>query len=114
MGQSSLGGEQIPPPSSTFMNILCIVIKAVAISDQVTVWGDYGRMERKISMGTAQIVLNDINMQSMVIGWYKLFPHSNNSAETGSPMPHAIEGRRYSASSLESAYQSGSPAGAKM
>ncbi|XP_043476494.1 regulating synaptic membrane exocytosis protein 2 [Leptopilina heterotoma] len=41
---------------------------------QVTVWGDYGRLEgRKVFMGIAQILLDDLNLNDMVIGWYKLF-----------------------------------------
>ncbi|XP_051156405.1 regulating synaptic membrane exocytosis protein 2 [Leptopilina boulardi] len=41
---------------------------------QVTVWGDYGRLEgRKVFMGVAQIMLDDLNLNDMVIGWYKLF-----------------------------------------
>ncbi|XP_033176324.1 regulating synaptic membrane exocytosis protein 2 isoform X13 [Bombus impatiens] len=41
---------------------------------QVTVWGDYGRLEgRKVFMGIAQIVLDELNLNEMVFGWYKLF-----------------------------------------
>ena len=40
---------------------------------QVTVWGDYGKLDRKVFMGVAQIVLDDLNLSSMVIGWYKLY-----------------------------------------
>ncbi|XP_034249482.1 regulating synaptic membrane exocytosis protein 2 [Thrips palmi] len=41
---------------------------------QVTVWGDYGRIEgKKVFMGVAQIMLDDLNLSAMVIGWYKLF-----------------------------------------
>ncbi|CAH2267156.1 jg2894 [Pararge aegeria aegeria] len=41
---------------------------------QVTVWGDYGRIEgKKVFMGVAQIVLDDLNLTNIVIGWYKLF-----------------------------------------
>ncbi|XP_075985875.1 rab3 interacting molecule isoform X4 [Anticarsia gemmatalis] len=41
---------------------------------QVTVWGDYGRIEgKKVFMGVAQIMLDDINLTNIVIGWYKLF-----------------------------------------
>ncbi|XP_018353857.1 PREDICTED: regulating synaptic membrane exocytosis protein 2 isoform X3 [Trachymyrmex septentrionalis] len=41
---------------------------------QVTVWGDYGRIEgKKVFMGIAQIVLDELNLNQMVIGWYKLF-----------------------------------------
>ncbi|XP_063714331.1 regulating synaptic membrane exocytosis protein 2-like isoform X3 [Symsagittifera roscoffensis] len=45
---------------------------------QVTVWGDYGRMERKCFMGVAQINMDDLNLSSsIVIGWYKLFTSSS-------------------------------------
>ena len=41
---------------------------------QVTVWGDYGRLEgKKVFMGIAQIVLDELNLNEMVFGWYKLF-----------------------------------------
>lgn len=45
---------------------------------QVTVWGDYGRMEgRKVFMGLAQIMLDDLDLSNIVIGWYKLFGTSS-------------------------------------
>ncbi|CRL06041.1 CLUMA_CG019127, isoform A [Clunio marinus] len=41
---------------------------------QVTVWGDYGRIEgKKVFMGVAQIMLDNLNLSHIVIGWYKLF-----------------------------------------
>ncbi|XP_066143466.1 regulating synaptic membrane exocytosis protein 2 isoform X3 [Euwallacea fornicatus] len=41
---------------------------------QVTVWGDYGRIEgKKVFMGVAQIMLDNLNLNDMVFGWYKLF-----------------------------------------
>ncbi|CAL4075544.1 unnamed protein product, partial [Meganyctiphanes norvegica] len=41
---------------------------------QVTVWGDYGRLEgKKVFMGLAQIMLDDLDLSNIVIGWYKLF-----------------------------------------
>jgi len=40
---------------------------------QVTVWGDYGRSDRKVFMGVVQIKLDSLNLASMAIGWYKLF-----------------------------------------
>lgn len=40
----------------------------------MTVWGDYGRIEgKKVFMGVAQIMLDDLNLSNIVIGWYKLF-----------------------------------------
>ncbi|KAK7022077.1 Regulating synaptic membrane exocytosis protein 1 [Halocaridina rubra] len=45
---------------------------------RVTVWGDYGRMEgRKVFMGLAQIMLDDLDLSNIVIGWYKLFGTSS-------------------------------------
>lgn len=50
---------------------------------QVTVLGDYGRMERKVFMGISQIRLEDLELGSQpLIGWYKLF-HSSSLAGTG-------------------------------
>ncbi|XP_015120560.1 regulating synaptic membrane exocytosis protein 2 [Diachasma alloeum] len=41
---------------------------------QVTVWGDYGRIEgKKVFMGVAQIALDHLNLSEEVFGWYKLF-----------------------------------------
>lgn len=91
---------------------------------QVTVWGDYGRMERKVFMGVAQILLDDLDLSNLVIGWYKLFTSSSlvNAHAAGStggaasapggaaPTSSSASGtvRRNSGSSLESAYQSSS------
>uniref|UniRef100_A0AAY4EYH9 Regulating synaptic membrane exocytosis 1 n=1 Tax=Denticeps clupeoides TaxID=299321 RepID=A0AAY4EYH9_9TELE len=44
---------------------------------QVIVWGDYGRMDHKSFMGVAQILLEELDLSSTVIGWYKLFPPSS-------------------------------------
>ena len=41
------------------------------------VWGDYGRMDKKTFMGVVQIVLDDIDLSSTVMGWYKLFNASS-------------------------------------
>ncbi|KAJ3609703.1 hypothetical protein NHX12_024214 [Muraenolepis orangiensis] len=35
---------------------------------------DYGRMDHKSFMGAAQILLDDLDLSIMVIGWFKLFP----------------------------------------
>ena len=40
---------------------------------QVTVWGDYGRSDRKVFMCVVQIKLDSLDLASMAIGWYKLF-----------------------------------------
>lgn len=45
---------------------------------QVTVWGDYSRIEgKKVFMGVAQIMLDDLDLSNIVIGWYKLFGTSS-------------------------------------
>ena len=45
---------------------------------QVTIWGDYGRIEgKKVFMGVAQIMLDDLDLSNIVIGWYKLFGTSS-------------------------------------
>ena len=44
----------------------------------MTIWGDYGRMEgKKVFMGVAQIMLDDLELSNIVIGWYKLFGTSS-------------------------------------
>ncbi|XP_023346569.1 regulating synaptic membrane exocytosis protein 3-like [Eurytemora carolleeae] len=45
---------------------------------QVTIWGDYGRVEgAKVFMGVAQILLDNLDLSELVIGWYKLFGTSS-------------------------------------
>ncbi|CAG0919069.1 unnamed protein product [Notodromas monacha] len=45
---------------------------------QVTVWGDYGRMEgKKVFMGVAQVMLDDLELSNTVCGWYKLYGTSS-------------------------------------
>ncbi|XP_050960228.1 regulating synaptic membrane exocytosis protein 1 isoform X1 [Labeo rohita] len=67
---------------------------------QVIVWGDYGRMDHKSFMGVAQILLEELDLSSNVIGWYKLFPPSSLVDPTLASLT-----RRASQSSLD-----GSPA----
>ncbi|XP_036380964.1 regulating synaptic membrane exocytosis protein 1 isoform X11 [Megalops cyprinoides] len=64
---------------------------------QVIVWGDYGRMDHKCFMGVAQILLEELDLSSTVIGWYKLFPPSSLVDPTLASLT-----RRASQSSLES------------
>lgn len=84
-------------------------------------------------MGVVQIALDDINLTSLVIGWYKLFPHSSlvpgtqavsalpgigfgtlgsgsGNGRTGSTGGSTLRAMRQqtSVSSQESAYHSGS------
>ncbi|KAK5647100.1 hypothetical protein RI129_005564 [Pyrocoelia pectoralis] len=66
---------------------------------QVTVWGDYGRIEgKKVFMGVAQIMLDDLNLSNIVIGWYKLF--GTTSLVSGPPSLGLS--RRSSMASLDS------------
>uniref|UniRef100_A0A7N6ARK4 Regulating synaptic membrane exocytosis 1 n=1 Tax=Anabas testudineus TaxID=64144 RepID=A0A7N6ARK4_ANATE len=64
---------------------------------QVIVWGDYGRMDHKSFMGVAQILLEELDLSSTVIGWYKLFPPSSLVDPTLASIT-----RRASQSSLDS------------
>ncbi|XP_048364131.1 regulating synaptic membrane exocytosis protein 2 isoform X28 [Sphaerodactylus townsendi] len=64
---------------------------------QIIVWGDYGRMDHKSFMGVAQILLDELDLSNMVIGWFKLFPPSSLIDSTLAPLT-----RRASQSSLES------------
>ncbi|XP_038657967.1 regulating synaptic membrane exocytosis protein 3 isoform X1 [Scyliorhinus canicula] len=64
---------------------------------QVIVWGDYGRMDHKYFMGMAQILLEELDLSTLVSGWYKLFPSSSLVDSTVTPIT-----RRLSQSSLDS------------
>ncbi|XP_061675293.1 regulating synaptic membrane exocytosis protein 4 isoform X2 [Syngnathoides biaculeatus] len=64
---------------------------------QVIVWGDYGRMDHKSFMGAVQILLDELDLSNMVIGWFKLFPPSSLVDPTLAPLT-----RRASHSSLDS------------
>ncbi|XP_034537197.1 regulating synaptic membrane exocytosis protein 1-like isoform X8 [Notolabrus celidotus] len=72
---------------------------------QVIVWGDYGRLDHKCFMGVAQILLEDLDLSSTVIGWYKLFPPSSLVDPTLAPLT-----RLASQTSLDS---SGPPPGVR-
>lgn len=68
-------------------------------SFKVTVWGDYGRIEgKKVFMGVAQIMLDNLNLSHIVIGWYKLF--GTTSLVSGPPSLGLS--RRSSIASLDS------------
>ncbi|XP_042559365.1 regulating synaptic membrane exocytosis protein 1 isoform X4 [Clupea harengus] len=73
---------------------------------QVIVWGDYGRMDHKSFMGVAQILLEELDLSSTVIDWYKLFPPSSLVDPTLASMT-----RRASQTSLDS---SSTPAGGRL
>uniref|UniRef100_A0A8B9HMT3 Regulating synaptic membrane exocytosis 2 n=1 Tax=Astyanax mexicanus TaxID=7994 RepID=A0A8B9HMT3_ASTMX len=64
---------------------------------QIIVWGDYGRMDHKSFMGAVQILLDELDLSNMVIGWFKLFPPSSLVDPTLAPLT-----RRASQSSLDS------------
>ncbi|XP_037536686.1 regulating synaptic membrane exocytosis protein 1 [Nematolebias whitei] len=72
---------------------------------QVIVWGDYGRLDHKCFMGVAQILLEELDLSSTVIGWYKLFPPSSLVDPTLAPLT-----RLASQTSLDS---SGPPPGTR-
>ncbi|XP_046875549.1 regulating synaptic membrane exocytosis protein 2 [Hypomesus transpacificus] len=61
---------------------------------QIIVWGDYGRMDHKSFMGAAQILLDDLDLSNMVIGWFKLFPPTSLVDPTLAPLTSkaALEG----------------------
>lgn len=68
---------------------------------KVTVWGDYGRIEgKKVFMGVAQIMLDNLNLSHIVIGWYKLF--GTTSLVPSSHTPSIGLSRRSSIASLDS------------
>lgn len=67
---------------------------------QVTVWGDYGRIEgKKVFMGVAQIMLDDLDLSNIVIGWYKLFGTTSLVSEISTL---SSSSRRSSLTSFES------------
>uniref|UniRef100_A0A8C2UIP0 Regulating synaptic membrane exocytosis 4 n=1 Tax=Coturnix japonica TaxID=93934 RepID=A0A8C2UIP0_COTJA len=53
---------------------------------QVIVWGNYGRMERKHFMGVARVLLEELDLSTLAIGWYKLFPTSSMVDPTTGPL----------------------------
>ncbi|KAM9494785.1 regulating synaptic membrane exocytosis protein 2 isoform 4-T4 [Clarias gariepinus] len=59
---------------------------------QIIVWGDYGRMDHKSFMGAAQILLDDLELTNMVIGWYKLFPPTSLVDPTLAPLSSKAHG----------------------
>ena len=40
---------------------------------QAIVWADYGKKDRKSLMGVVQIHLSDLDISTVLVGWYKLF-----------------------------------------
>ncbi|KAM7326920.1 hypothetical protein ACRRTK_013287 [Alexandromys fortis] len=66
-------------------NGVCIAKKKTKVArksldplyNQVIVWGNYGRMERKQFMGVARVLLEELDLTTLAVGWYKLFPTSS-------------------------------------
>ncbi|XP_070657839.1 regulating synaptic membrane exocytosis protein 4 isoform X2 [Bos indicus] len=66
-------------------NGICIAKKKTKVArksldplyNQVIVWGNYGRMERKQFMGVARVLLEELDLTTLAVGWYKLFPTSS-------------------------------------
>jgi len=58
----------------------------------VIVWGNYGKKDRKSLMGIVQIHLNDLDISSLVIGWYKLFnaPSTTSSLVSSKALRHTL------------------------
>ncbi|KAF7690890.1 hypothetical protein HF521_011187 [Silurus meridionalis] len=69
---------------------------------QIIVWGDYGRMDHKSFMGAAQILLDDLELTNMVIGWYKLFPPTSLVDPTLAPLSSKAPERAAGKSSVRS------------
>lgn len=76
---------------------------------KVIVWGDYGRMDRKVFMGVVQVLLSDLDLTSMTFGWYKLYSTASMCeppifTPPSSPMvsPNQSFARQTSSSSIHS------------
>ncbi|XP_052389086.1 regulating synaptic membrane exocytosis protein 2 isoform X1 [Carassius gibelio] len=69
---------------------------------QIIVWGDYGRMDHKSFMGAAQILLDDLELTNMVIGWYKLFPPTSLVDPTLAPLSSKPPGSSLDSSNVRS------------
>jgi len=40
---------------------------------KIAIWGDYGKLDRKVFMGIAQIKLDELDLSNYVDGWYTLW-----------------------------------------
>uniref|UniRef100_A0A8C0UB33 Regulating synaptic membrane exocytosis 4 n=1 Tax=Cyanistes caeruleus TaxID=156563 RepID=A0A8C0UB33_CYACU len=69
-GSVKVGGLTVPP----------------LLVPKVIVWGNYGRMERKHFMGVARVLLEELDLSTLAIGWYKLFPTSSMVDPTTGPL----------------------------
>ncbi|KAB7503237.1 Regulating synaptic membrane exocytosis protein 3, partial [Armadillidium nasatum] len=78
LGPGQLVGRQVLAAPALGDIQLSMCERKNKLEVEVTVWGDYGRMEgRKVFMGVAQIMLDDLDLSNIVIGWYKLFGTSS-------------------------------------
>ena len=55
---------------------------------QITVWGDYGRLDHKSFMGCAQIDLNNFDLSQIRMNWYRLF-QTSYLIESGDSFPNS-------------------------
>ena len=72
---------------------------------QVSCWGDFGRMEKKVFMGVALINMEDLDLTTIIIGWYKLFDSATvvapNSTKSSSLYAASVSGVASNNSSLD-------------
>ncbi|CAH8490154.1 unnamed protein product [Schistosoma bovis] len=65
------------PPRRTldplYQQQLCFSVPYHGKILQISVWGEYGRMDKKVFLGMCEIVLDDLDLKTVVFGWYKLF-----------------------------------------
>ncbi|XP_026717811.1 regulating synaptic membrane exocytosis protein 4 isoform X1 [Athene cunicularia] len=68
------------------MTLTTSVVPPTGLHRVVIVWGNYGRMERKHFMGVARVLLEELDLSTLAIGWYKLFPTSSMVDPTTGPL----------------------------
>lgn len=68
------------------MTLTTSVVPLAGLHRVVIVWGNYGRMERKHFMGVARVLLEELDLSTLAIGWYKLFPTSSMVDPTTGPL----------------------------
>ncbi|XP_054074710.1 regulating synaptic membrane exocytosis protein 4 isoform X3 [Rissa tridactyla] len=68
------------------MTLTTSVVPPAGLHRVVIVWGNYGRMERKHFMGVARVLLEELDLSTLAIGWYKLFPTSSMVDPTTGPL----------------------------
>ena len=102
-------GTQFVERFATSCEIYLASLNCLFFFCKVIVWGDYGRMDRKVFMGVVQVFLSDLDLSSMAFGWYKLFSTASMCeppifTPPTSPMvsPHQGFARQTSSSSIHS------------